>query len=157
MVRSAYDMQDLRMRVGLRLVANFKAKLGQAPGEKEETIDAEAKGILDSVRDAYNRLTDGTVQFVKRDKFTGNEVISSYGELHLVGYYLSLVKAEEMLFKAIAEVLDDFPIWTDFLDDVKGVGRAMAGVIISEFDIHKARYPSSLWKKVQHPVNSDLV
>lgn len=146
MVRSAYDMQQLRIQVGNRLVGNFKAKLGQEPSKKEKTLDDEGKQILVDLRNAYKRITDGiTKEFVKLKDFPGDEVISDYGELHLVGYYLSLVKAEEDLFKAIEETLGDCPIWNKYLKGVKGIGRAMAGVIISEFDIHKAKYPSSLW------------
>lgn len=146
MVRSAYDMQDLRIRVGNRLVANCKAKLGQEPSQKEETIDADGKRILKDLRNAHKRITDSIANtFIKLTDFPGDEVISDYGELHLVGYYLSLVKAENDLFKAIEQALSEYKIWTEYLIDVKGIGRAMAGVIISEFDIHEAKYPSSLW------------
>ena len=34
-VRGAYDIQKNRIQTGNRLVGNFKAKLGQAPSEKE--------------------------------------------------------------------------------------------------------------------------
>jgi hypothetical protein len=38
------------------------------------------------------------------------------------------------------------PIYDQFLSQVRGVGPAMAAIIISEIDIHRAEYPSSLWK-----------
>lgn len=146
MIRSAYDMQSLRVQVGNRIATNFKVKLGQGVSEKEDTIDAEGKQILINLRNAHKRITDGvTKEFVKLKDLPYDKVISDYGELHLVGYYLSLVKAEETLFKAIEETLTECPIWTEYLEGVKGIGRAMAGVIISEFDIHKAESPSSLW------------
>lgn len=145
MVRGGYDIQKLRIMVGNRLVANFKAKLGQEPGEKEETIEEDGKQILANLREAHARITDGVAKdFVKKKDFEGDEVISSFTELHLVGYYLSLVKAEAGLFKAVQQELDTLPIWTEFLKDIKGIGPAMAGVIVSEFDIRKAKYPSSL-------------
>ena len=47
MVRGAYDLQKLRIQIGNRIVGNFKAKLGQAPGESEdESLDAEGKKIM---------------------------------------------------------------------------------------------------------------
>ena len=47
MVRGAYDLQKLRIQMGNRIVGNFKAKLGQAPGESEDdALDAEGKKIL---------------------------------------------------------------------------------------------------------------
>ncbi len=64
----------------------------------------------------------------------------------MVREYLALLKAEEDQFKDIGKALKSYPIWTEFLESVKGVGPAMAGVIISEIDITKARYPSSLHK-----------
>ena len=42
-VRGTYDIQNLRIQTGNRIVANFKARLGQAPSEKEETMDKEAE------------------------------------------------------------------------------------------------------------------
>ena len=37
------------------------------------------------------------------------------------------------------------PLWKNFLKGVKGCGEAMAGVIITEFDINKAPTVSNLW------------
>ena len=42
LVRGAYDIQKLRIQMGNRLVGNFKAKLGQAPSEPEDTKADEA-------------------------------------------------------------------------------------------------------------------
>lgn len=41
--------------------------------------------------------------------------------------------------------LKGIPIYEQFLKGAKGVGPQMAGVIISEFDIHKATTVSKLW------------
>jgi hypothetical protein len=41
--------------------------------------------------------------------------------------------------------LDGVPIWTQYLSKQKGIGRAMAGVIISELDPAKAERPSDFW------------
>lgn len=144
-VRGAYDVQKLRIQMGNRIVGNFKAKLGQEPGHKEEEIDAEGKMILNSLRQRYNKITDGAIRFPRQASFKGDEVISSYTELCLVAQYVELEKAESQHFGRLKNVLKDYPIYTEFLEGVKGVGPAMAGVIISEIDIHKAKYPSSLW------------
>ncbi len=145
MVRGAYDVQKLRIMMGNRIVANLKARLGQAPGEKEETLDAEGKNILKSIRLCYTKITDGLKAFPRQGDFQGDEVISSYTELCLVAQYIDLEKHEAVHFRRLGNILKDFPIWTEFLEGVRGVGPAMAGVIVSEIDIHKARYPSSLW------------
>lgn len=146
MVRGAYDVQKLRIQMGNRIVANFKVKLGQEPGEKEDVIDAEGRAILKSLRASFTRITDGVGELRRRRKFDGDGVIDNEIELRLVAEYLALERVEVNHFKDVGIVLRDFALWTQFLDGVKGVGPAMAGVIISEIDISKARYVSSLWK-----------
>lgn len=53
---------------------------------------------------------------------------------------------EREIEKMLDIVLDRFPIYTDWLSDVKGVGRIAAGWIIGEFDIEKATTVSKLWQ-----------
>jgi len=146
MVRGAYDLQKLRIQMGNRIVTNFKTKLGQSPGESEEELDDDAKEVLKELRVSYKKITDGVKVYPKQKDFKGDEVISSYTELCLVGQYMDLEADEIRHFKRLEQVLEDFPIYTEFLKGVRGIGPAMAGVIISEIDISKAHYPSSLWK-----------
>lgn len=146
LVRGAYDLQKLRIQTGNRIVGNFKVKLGQEPGQKEEKINQEGKRILASLRLGYKRITDGLTRLPGPTRFKGDGVIDTYTEFVLVSQYLCLERQEAGSFRNLVNVLKDFPIYTEFLEGVKGVGPAMAGVIISEFDISRARYPSSLWK-----------
>jgi hypothetical protein len=149
MVRGAYDLQKLRIMMGNRIVGNFKAKLGQEPGETEEDgISAEGKAILSDLRARYRRLTDGvtTSPRAKQAKFVGDEVISTYTEICLLESYFEIEKDEANHFKRLVSVLDEYPVWRQFLEPIRGIGPAMGGVIISEIDIAKARHPSSLWK-----------
>lgn len=190
-VRGAYDIQKLRIQMGNRIVGNFKAKLGQKPGEKEETLDPESKALLESIRQAsrrqtdeialvedpecdggsadevagetpvdkkigklikslivarYQAITEKRKTFPTKAAFVGDPVISDYTELCLVGQYVDLLKHEESHFRRLGQILEEFPIYTAFLKGINGVGPAMAGVIISEIDITRARHPSSLWK-----------
>lgn len=144
-VRGAYDIQKLRIQMGNRIVINFKAKLGQGPSEKEIDIDAQGKEILRILRVRYKKITDGIKSFPRQSTFKGNEVISTFTELALISQYVDLESNEDKHFRMLKNILADYPIYSDYLKQVKGVGPAMAGVILSEIDIHKARYPSSLW------------
>lgn len=144
MVRGAYDIQKLRIQMGNRIVDNFKKKLGQESGKSEEQMDKEGQNILRDLRRRYEKITDGVKSFPRHAGFKGDEVISNYTELCLIAEYLEMERSEETHFKRLEKVLRDYPIYTEFLEKVKGVGPAMAGVILSEFDIHKAEYPSSL-------------
>lgn len=146
LVRGAYDIQKLRISMGNRIVAQFKAKLGQAPSRSEDELDAEGKRILVDLRKRYRKITDGIKTFPRQTSFKGDELISSYTELCLLSQYLELEDAEKRHFKHLEQVLKEFPIYTQWLKDVKGIGPAMAGVIIAEIDITRAEYPSSLWK-----------
>lgn len=145
LVRGAYDIQKLRIQSGNRVVGNFKAKLGQEPSRAEDEMDAEGKAILSALRASYKKITDGVVTFPRAASFKGDEVISSYTELSLVAQYLDLERSEAEHFRRLGNALKGIPIFDTFLDDIKGIGPAMAGVIISEIDIRKARHPSSLW------------
>lgn len=155
MVRGTYDLQHLRIGTGNRIASNFRVKLGQNPGEKTETIEPDEKKTLDEVIGSYRRMTDGLVKLPSFKKFKGDGIIDSYTELVLVSQYIGLLKQEDAQFKHLAEVLEEYPIYTKFLKDVRGIGPTIAGVIISEIDIHKAKYPSSLWKYAGLDVGPD--
>lgn len=145
MVRGAYDVQKLRIQMGNRIVGNFKAKLGQGPSQPEDELDMECKKILANMRMHYKKLTDGVSTFPRQAKFKGDEVISDFTELCLIAQYLDLEIQEDTHFKRLGAVLKEYPIFTNFLEKVKGCGPAMSGVIISEIDIIKCKYASSIW------------
>lgn len=145
-VRGAYDVQKLRIQMGNRIVQNFKAKLGQKPSEKEDTMDKEAIALLADLRVRYEKLTDGVVGLPRQKTFKGDEVISTFTELCLIAQYFEIVEDEAMHFQRMNHILKEYPIFNKFLNKVKGIGPAMAGVLISEIDIEEAEYPSSLWK-----------
>lgn len=146
LVRGAYDIQKLRIQEGNRISINFKSKLGLKPSEKEEELEEFAKDILKKLRKSYTKIMDGVKTFPRQKNFKGHGVISTYTEMCLMNSYIELEKAEKAHFAKLQNVLYEFPIYIHFLEEVRGVGPAMAGVIISEFDIHKAEYPSSFWK-----------
>lgn len=155
-VRGAYDLQKLRIQMGLRVVANFKAKLGQAPSTKEEDADPEAQDIIKALRASHERITDaiGKVRSPAKN-FPGDELISDYAEFVLADGYFKMLDNEKSQFLALKKVVEGFAIWREFLHGVKGVGPAMAGVIISEIDIHRAKYASSIWKYAGLDVGGD--
>jgi hypothetical protein len=146
MVRGAYDIQKLRVQMGNRIVGTFKVKLGQVPGATEDSLDAEGKEILAKLRAHYESITEAVAKFPTRAKFVADGVIDSYTELCLIAEYAELYAQEKKHFRRLTSVLEDFQIYRQFLEPIKGVGPAMAGVIISEIDIHKSRHVSSLWK-----------
>jgi len=146
LVRGTYDIQSLRIAVGNRLAMNFRAKVGQQPNQtQEEMTDAEAKSILDEITKEFEQVTDAMIKKSGTTPFKGMRLISSMTELTLIRQYRSLHEIEDTHFGSLEQELAGIPIWDNWLKDVKGIGPTMAAVILSEFDIHKARYPSSLW------------
>lgn len=144
LVRGTYDMQKLRIQCGNRVVAQFKAKLGQAPGESEDTLDADAKRLLKDLREVYQRIADANLRDMANG--TGDELISDLAEFALVEGYFRQLDAEETQFERMKAVVAQDPLWGEFLEGVKGCGPAMAGVLMSEIDIARSPYPSSIWK-----------
>jgi hypothetical protein len=145
-VRGAYDVQKLRIQMGNRIVAQFKTKLGQRPGKSEsEDLDDDAKSVLDDLRHDFKKMMDG-VKLVRLATFKATPLISTFTEFCLLQQYLDLEENETRHFRNLGKILPEFPIFVQFLDQVKGIGPAMAGVIISEIDIHRALYPSSLYQ-----------
>lgn len=144
-VRGAYDVQKMRIETGNRLVAQFKQKLGQQPGESEDTLDADAKVLLKDLREAFEKITDG-VTTLTRAKIPEDGLVSSFTELVLLDRYFELEAAESKHFRNLKHALKEHPIYNEFLEGVRGIGPAMAGVIVSEINIREAEYPSSIWR-----------
>jgi hypothetical protein len=140
--RSAYDFQKIRIEIGNRIIANFREKLGVPSGEEAED---DAKEILSELRTRWQKITDGVARVTRRKKYDFDGVITTHAELGLLSNYFQIEKREQDLFRSLGYALDGVPIWEEFLSDVKGVGPAMAGCIISELDPHRAPYPSSFF------------
>lgn len=148
MVRGAYDLQKIRIEQGNRLVAQFKSKLGHRPGTKEvDSIDEEGQDVIKDLKASFKILTEGVArELPKKEEWKGDNLIATFAEACLLHQYLVIEKAESAQFRRLETLLEEFPIYTEFLQQVKGCGPAMSAVIISEIDISKAQYVSSLWK-----------
>lgn len=156
-VRGTYDLQKLRIQMGNRITANFKAKLGfESNGMTEAQLDKQSKQILNILRLDYKLITEGIVEegddllvhkLPTEKKFKPGEVIDTYAELVLFDAYVKMAQNEKENFDNLEKILKTIPIYNEFLEHVDGVGRQMAGVIISEIDITKTTYVASLWKR----------
>ena len=142
-VTSLYQIQKLRIQLGNRVCAAFRDKLGLEPSQPEKE-EAQAAAILKILRQECKLVTDGVVKVtLKLDN--KSKILTELSEIRLIEGYEQLLATEETHKKAVEDELKKFPIWTQWLKGVKGVGPLMAGVIISSIDIHKAHHPSSLW------------
>lgn len=169
-VCGVYDLQKLRIASGLRVVANFRAKLklaGTLPtaaaevddpdAEDEKAEQAEAKKLLAQLRAEYRRLTDGVARRALKtaEHFTGAPLISNAAELSLCKMYFALETTEVKQFKELETILEPIPIYNKWLRDQAGVGPAMAGVLLAYLDPYKARHVSAFWKYAGLDVGPD--
>lgn len=148
LVRSTYDLQQLRIQAGNRIVGNWKTKLGQAPSTSEDELDKDAKDLLKRIRASYDKITDGVVaedKVMTHKKFKAHGIMDTYTEYVLVSAYVHMERNEKQHFARFEGVLEGFNIWP-WLKAIPGIHGALAAAIISEFDPHKAKYPSSFWK-----------
>lgn len=160
MVRGAYDLQALRMQAGLRLCANFRAKLTEEAEDEEgeDELSEEALKVIDKLKASYARLTDGVAKnrtLPTEKGFAGDELISSFTELTLVDQYVQLESQESRQFRQMTATLEKIPIYTAYLNQQRGIGPAMAGVLIATLDPAKARHVSSFWKYAGLDVGPD--
>lgn len=141
-VNGLYDLQQVRIELGNRIVASFREKLGIV---SDADMDKKAKSAIDKLRRDYERITDGIVK-VNRKNFNPGKLIHTIPELMLIRQYVSILAQEEQVNKDVAILMKDKPLWNEFLLNVKGVGPKLGGVIMAYLDIEKAKYPSSFWK-----------
>ena len=171
MTRGFYDLQKIRIQTGLRLVANYRAKLGlietskATPDETSlfedldlETTDTEptdeavkakkiaAATIMADLKKGYTRLTDAIAENPDPAKPLGDPIIDSYAEWCLIGQYIEMVRLEAGQLKQIERVVKAFTLYTNYLSNIKMVGPTTGAVLITEIDISKSKYVSSLWK-----------
>src|SRR5262245_13294634 len=153
-VKSAYALQKLRMQTGLRLCANLRAKLKGTVGDdglldpETEELSADAQKLIAELYVVYKRLTDGVAKrrTLPRERgFVGESIISDFAELVIAHTYFEILRQEREQFRLLGEVLDTLPIYVHWLKPQEGIGPAMAGILVTYFDIHKADYPSKFW------------
>lgn len=149
-VRGVYQIQKLRIAIGLRIVSAWKVKNGQVQSTTEIELNKEALDLLQKIREEYTRITDSIAKDLPSksqfNRMSGMELIDNYAELVLIHSYFELELNEKNHFKRLKASLEGIPIYDNYLSKIAGVGTAMAGIIISEIDIAKATYVSSIWK-----------
>lgn len=96
------------------------------------------------------RKADGTEQTNLTERVFSEEDAGILG-----GVSDAARQQEKDLEKQLREALKRFPVYTEFLNGVKGVGEIAAGWIVGEYDIHIADTPSKLWQFTG--LNPDLV
>lgn len=56
-----------------------------------------------------------------------------------------LMDTEKKIGKQIEEVVIQHPLWHEWFNRVRGVGKLLAGQLMGEINIEKTPHPSALW------------
>jgi len=86
------------------------------------------------------KATGETQELVEERAFRGDDV-ELFAEVSDASR-----KQEATIQKMLKKVLKRFPVYTEYLQGLKGVGEIGAGWIIAEFDIEKATTVSKMWQ-----------
>jgi hypothetical protein len=155
-VNGIYDLQQLRISIGNRIVASFRAKLGIKPSEDKKKRGKEADKLLKAIRQEYSRITDGIVKITMRLKVPkGSKLIHSTSEIMLIKQYENVLSCEKIVFKDMAEVVKTRPLWQIFFEPIKGCGAVVAGFIMAYINIEEAETVSKLWYYCGYGVEPD--
>ena len=133
-VRGAYDIQDSRIEMGSRVVATYRARQGIPVQRKRREDDPKATEILEMIIKRHKKRIPKGSTFPQITSFVGDEVIGSYTELTLISLYRDLHKMEKKHFVRVGNEVKQWDIWGAFLGNVKGVGPAIGGVLLSELN-----------------------
>ena len=111
--------------------------------EQLRSIDINVRAYYDY--QAERTAIDGRLGKKKDGRFKkGTPERDEYMLLALQNRRDEIFMFEEMMEKEITKSVQEHPLWIYFLKNVKGCGPVMAGVIITQFDIHKAPMASNL-------------
>lgn len=159
MVLGVESLQRSRIATGNRIAADFANRHGMLKNTPTSTRDADEsakddlyKKILTELCMDYGRITDAVVsgdaeeamigigKLPTQKKFQPTPLFSDYSQLCLVDQYVRALDMENTNLRQIEHALTEYPIYTEYLKKIKGVGPKIAAVIISELDPYKAKY-----------------
>ena len=86
------------------------------------------------------RKADGKQQEIEEREFRSEDLAA------FAGFADTARSQEKQVEKELKKVLKRFPIYNEWLVNVKGVGTIASGWILAEYDIHRASTVSKLWQ-----------
>lgn len=131
-----------------------RAKAGDkpTPTERPTNQDVAALRMLVRAREDFQamrkamdnriaRKANGESQDLIEDRY-----FHDYDRVIFEGIADESRQKEKEIEKQLQKILSRFPVWTDFLSQIKGVGPIAAGHIIGEININEASTVSKIWQ-----------
>lgn len=136
-VRAMYKIQNVRVRMGLQLVSMIKKEFPEVE-EQIKNKQLDAKKVMRRLRKEFDLYRDPETElpdngYIKDDLF-----------LILAKMYFSFEDQEKEAMSIIERSIAPLPI-TKYICGIKGCDLSTAAVIVSEINIRKANFPSSLY------------
>lgn len=154
-VKMAYEFQAERITTGNRIAAMLADRMEKPEGLDDDSLKAKHfPVVLDKAR-AEAEIAHARKIEKPRAAFVPMDVLHSELEYMQIIAYESLASVESAMFKAVEREVKKHPLWDAFFADAKGCGPTMAAVCLAEIDIHRAQYPSSLWRYAGLDVGGD--
>lgn len=151
-VRSAYQIQKSRIQAGNRLIALVRQQ------SEKELSEEEVKATMQEIRSEYASLKAklSPARVLPSEKaFSECKWIDNPIMFSAVDSMIGLELNEALQFKALTKQLERNDFYRLHLSEIRGIGPAMAGVLISEIDIRKCDYVCDLWKYSGFDVAAD--
>ena len=136
-----YKIQNLRVKLGLQLFAKIK---NDNPHLQEDikSKKTNAKKLMNALIKEYLKL--GEVSDEKRNATAVSVYIKNDLMFIMIQAYHNLVLQEERMNKIINRMIESEPI-VSYIKSIKGCDNSTAAILLSEIDIRKATYVSSLY------------
>lgn len=102
-------------------------------GLKKKGLKKNKTGKISNLYEMMNKIT-----------IKPTDLIQDLNELALVDQYVDMLSIEKKHFLLLEKLLEKIPFYNNYLSNIRGIGPALAGVLISEINIHVSKYGSSL-------------
>ena len=126
-------------------MGNVGTNLDDFVSEKNAIKAKKSKILMKLLTDDYTLVTERIARnrsLPQKTDFKPTPRISYYTELVLIHNFLTMYNHEKAMLRQLSDILLDYNVYNHILKNTVGIGPTIAGVLISEFDIYFARYPS---------------
>ena len=153
LVSSFYQIQRVRIQIGNKICQHFNRKLGVSAKEKLTDQSGKSIEMIVYLKREFRRLADAIAykENIRDKQFNAltkdqRGVFDSVTEFIMLDQYRKILACENKILVEIEKLLQTFPIWTDYLSRIHGMGPTIGSVIVSTIDIHKSPTSSSLFR-----------
>ena len=150
-----YDAQALRIATGNRLFQIFSKKSEDDNTEESEDkseTELDASKINKEVLEEYEKIIEYKQEKKKTVKTCLNALkeelkfIDSEEKFEQTKAYAFLLESEKTYNKLLQKTVEQHPVYSEFLSEIKGCGPLMAANLIAYLDPYKARHASAFQK-----------